>query len=87
MAEEAKKRPWWKDITKDQWYALGAGQAGWALDAFDVLLYVFALTTIMKEWGLTPAESGFLASLTLFSSAFGGIGFGAIADRIGRKNA
>ena len=87
MAEALKQEPWWKEITKNQWYALAAGQAGWALDAFDVLLYVFALTSIMKEWGLTPAEAGFLASLTLFSSAFGGIGFGVISDRIGRKKA
>jgi MFS family permease len=79
--------PWWKTITKTQWYALFAAQAGWALDAFDVLLYVFALTTIMKEWNLTATEAGFLASVTLFASAFGGICFGVIADRIGRKNA
>jgi len=79
--------PWWKTITKTQWYALAAAQMGWALDAFDVLLYVFALTTIMKEWNLTATEAGFLASVTLFASAFGGIFFGVIADRIGRKNA
>ncbi|HUK99312.1 MAG TPA: MFS transporter [Nitrospirota bacterium] len=87
METAVKAIPWWKEATKKQWYALFAGQAGWALDAFDVLLYVFALTTIMKEWGLSPAASGFLASTTLFASAFGGIAFGVIADRIGRKKA
>jgi len=79
--------PWGKTISKNQWYSLLAAQMGWALDAFDVLLYVFALTTIMKEWNLTATEAGFLASVTLFASAFGGICFGVIADRIGRKNA
>jgi MFS family permease len=87
MESATKAVPWWKAATKKQWYALFAGQAGWALDAFDVLLYVFALTTIMKEWGLTPAAAGFLAATTLFSSAFGGIFFGVLADRIGRKKA
>jgi MFS family permease len=87
METAIKELPWWKQITKKQWYAMFAGQAGWALDAFDVLLYVFALTTIMKEWGLSPAAAGFLASTTLFASAFGGIAFGVIADRIGRKKA
>ena len=87
MKSATKAVPWWKAATKKQWYALIAGQAGWALDAFDVLLYVFALTTIMKEWGLTPAAAGFLAATTLFSSAFGGIFFGVLADRIGRKKA
>lgn len=79
--------PWWKTISKTQWYALLAAMMGWALDAFDVLLYVFALTTIMKEWNLTTTQAGFLASVTLFASAFGGIVFGVLADRIGRKNA
>jgi len=79
--------PWWKTINKTQWYALLAAMMGWALDAFDVLLYVFALTTIMKEWNLTATQAGFLASVTLFASSFGGIVFGVIADRIGRKNA
>jgi len=79
--------PWWKTISKTQWYALLAAMMGWALDAFDVLLYVFALTTIMKEWNLSATQAGFLASVTLFASAFGGIVFGVIADRIGRKNA
>jgi len=87
METATKELPWWKQATKKQWYALFAGQAGWALDAFDVLLYVFALTTIMKEWGLSPAAAGFLASTTLFASAFGGIAFGVIADHIGRKKA
>ncbi len=75
----------WVLATPKQWSALFAGHAGWALTAFDVLLYVFALTTIMQEWGLSPTAAGFLASITLFSSAFGGIVFGVIADRIGRK--
>lgn len=79
--------PWWKTINKTQWYSLLAAMMGWALDAFDVLLYVFALTTIMKEWNLTATQAGFLASVTLFASSFGGIVFGVIADRIGRKNA
>jgi MFS family permease len=83
----ASPPPWWKEITRDQWYALLAGKIGWALDAFDVLLYVFCLKTIMEEWRLTPATAGFMVSLTLFASAFGGILFGAVADRIGRKNA
>ena len=83
----ASRLPWWKEITRNQWYALLAGKIGWALDAFDVLLYVFCLKPIMEEWHLGPATAGFMVSLTLFASAFGGILFGAVADRIGRKNA
>lgn len=79
--------PWYREITAKQWYALLAGQLGWALDAFDVMLYAFCLTAIMKEWQLAPAEAGFMVSVTLFASSFGGILFGELADRIGRKRA
>jgi len=79
--------PWYSEITSKQWYALAAGQAGWALDAFDVMLYSFCLTTIMREWNSTPAAAGFMVTVTLFASSIGGIVFGALADRIGRKKA
>jgi MFS family permease len=79
--------PWYREISAKQWYALLAGQLGWALDAFDVMLYSFCLTSIMDEWHLKPAEAGFMVTVTLFASSFGGILFGAIADRIGRKSA
>lgn len=79
--------PWYREISSKQWYALLAGHLGWALDAFDVMLYSFCLTSIMKEWSLNPKEAGFMVSVTLFASSFGGILFGTIADRIGRKKA
>jgi MFS family permease len=79
--------PWYREITAKQWYALFAGQLGWALDAFDVMLYSFCLTTIMDEWHLKPAAAGFMVTVTLFASSFGGILFGEVADRIGRKKA
>ena len=78
-------RPWWRDITRPEWYALAAAHAGLALDAFDVMLYAFVLSTIMGEWKLKPATAGFVASVTLFASAFGGMIFGAVANRLGRK--
>jgi MFS family permease len=54
------------------------------LDAMDVMLYAFALGAIRDEFGLSGAQAGALASVTLLSSAFGGIGFGILADRYGR---
>ncbi len=57
------------------------------LDAMDVLLYTFALTTIQKEFQFDSATAGLLASVTLLASAIGGILFGVIADYIGRTKA
>ncbi|MEK6687918.1 MAG: MFS transporter [Gemmatimonadota bacterium] len=61
-----------------------AATSGWMLDAMDVMLYAFALGAIRTEFGLTAVQAGGLASVTLLSSAFGGIGFGVLADRYGR---
>jgi MFS family permease len=64
--------------------SLVAGGLGWMLDAMDVMLYSMVLAQLMTELGMTKATAGFLNSLTLFSSAAGGILFGILADRIGR---
>lgn len=76
--------PWYRTITSAQWKSLLAAKLGWMLDAMDVMLYAFALTTIRDEFGLTAAGAGALASVTLVASAGGGILFGYLADRIGR---
>jgi MFS family permease len=81
------KSNWVHTIEPKQWKALLAAQLGWMLDAMDVMFYAFALTTIQKEFQLTSAEAGALASVTLIASAIGGIFFGAIADKIGRVRA
>lgn len=81
------KGPWYKDITKQQWKALIGAFLGWALDAFDFLLYNFVIVTLIKEWGLTTASIGLVASVTVVASALGGMVFGRVADRFGRMKA
>jgi MFS family permease len=73
-----------KSISREQWRVLIAAELGWMLDAMDVMLYAFALGAIQKEFGLSSAQAGALASVTLIASALGGIGFGILADKIGR---
>lgn len=75
---------WYATIGKRQWKALFAAQFGWMLDAMDIMFYAFALVSIQSEFRLTSAQAGAVASLTLLASAFGGIFFGALADRVGR---
>ncbi len=60
---------------------------GWMLDAFDVMLYALILTQVVDELGLTRAQGGLMASLTLATSAVGGLVFGVLADKLGRTRA
>jgi len=57
------------------------------LDAFDAMLYALVLADVMRELGISKATSGFLYTLTLLASGIGGVLFGFIADRVGRKRA
>ena len=67
--------------------ALVAASLGWMLDAFDVMLYAMVLSTLIGAMGMSMATAGLLGSATLLASAFGGMIFGVIADRYGRKPA
>lgn len=84
MNDTSSRNPWWREVDGVAWRALAGAGAGWMLDAMDIMLYTFALTKIREEFGLSDAQAGALASVTLFASAIGGIGFGALADRHGR---
>jgi MFS transporter, SHS family, lactate transporter len=41
---------WWKEPTKDQWYAYLAAWAGWTLDAFDFTAFLLIIAPIAKEF-------------------------------------
>lgn len=74
-------------ITRVQKRALLAASLGWMLDSMDVMLYSMVLVSIREELGLSGATSGLLISVTLASSAVGGLLFGMLADRAGRVRA
>ncbi|MBY0492895.1 MAG: MFS transporter [Cyanobacteria bacterium] len=79
--------PFWRGASPEARTALVAAGMGWLLDAFDVMLYALVLKSVSEELGLTQAQGGLMASLTLAASAVGGLLFGVIADRVGRTRA
>jgi MFS family permease len=74
-------------LTEPKWRALWAAMFGYMLDAMDWMLYAFALQSIRAEFGLSNAQAGLVSSATLITSAAGGLIFGVLADRIGRRRA
>ncbi|MGQ0764781.1 MAG: MFS transporter [Gemmatimonadota bacterium] len=79
--------PWYRTITADQWRALAAAKLGWMLDAMDFLLYVMAIGQLKAHFGFDDGTAGLLGTVTLITSAVGGIVFGVVADRVGRTRA
>jgi len=78
---------WLTETTGVQRRALLAASLGWMLDSMDIMLYSMVLSHMMADLGMSKGTAGLMASLTLASSAVGGIFFGILADRIGRTRA
>jgi MFS family permease len=78
---------WWRAGTPAARRALVAASLGWALDAFDVMLFSLTLASVISELGLSKTQAGALGSITLLGGAVGGLIFGHVADRFGRTRA
>lgn len=78
---------WPRDVSAAERATLIAGGFGWMLDAMDVMLYSIVLAYLIPALGISKSTGGLLNSLTLIASAIGGLLFGVVADRIGRKRA
>jgi len=80
---------WWRAADGRARHAFVAASLGWMLDSFDVMLYALVLAALIQDptLQLSAATAGQLGALTLLSAAVGGVVFGVLADRIGRKRA
>lgn len=76
-----------QQATPGQRRTLLAASLGWMLDSFDAMLYALVLAHVMRDLGMTKATAGLLSTLMLLASGIGGVMFGFLADRIGRKRA
>lgn len=83
--DAARDIPWWKEPTKDQWFAWIAGSLGWMLDAFDFTLFLLIMVPISKAFHVSITNVAWAITLTLWMRIVGGVANGWIADRIGRK--
>jgi MFS family permease len=88
----ATSQPWYAGVTRYQWLVLVIASAGWMFDAFEGqvfnitrgqmladLMGASSTTERVRMWG-----DAFLA-IFLIGGTLGGIAFGSLADRYGRK--
>ncbi|HET6500787.1 MAG TPA: MFS transporter [Amycolatopsis sp.] len=64
--------------------SLVASAIGYGADGFDNLMIGFALVPITRGLGLTTAQAGSLATVTLVGAVLGGVALGIAADYLGR---
>ena len=60
---------------------------GYGLDFYNLIIMAFLLAPVQKALGITLPQTGIIVAMTLTASVVGGIQFGWLGDKIGRKNA
>ena len=85
MAYAATSGSWWREPTKDNWYAFIAAWLGWTLDAFDFTVFLFLLVPIAKEFHADLTLVVLVGSLTMWMRFVGAMAAGWMADRMGRR--
>jgi MFS family permease len=61
---------------------------GWMFDHYDLMLFAYTASAIGKDWEWGAAftsNKAFLLGIALFTSGVGGVVFGGLADRFGRR--
>lgn len=92
-ALESASPRWYSEVTRYQWLVLVIASAGWVFDAFEGQLFNITRGDLLREilktvdvhqqkrWG------DLMLAVFLAGGTAGGIGFGKLADRFGRKPA
>jgi MFS family permease len=65
---------------------LAMSWAGWLFDFYDLMLFSFLLVPIRQDLGLSDSQLSLLLGSSLAATALGGLAFGWLADRFGRKS-
>ncbi|BCW42809.1 MFS transporter (plasmid) [Arthrobacter sp. StoSoilB3] len=73
-------------LTKPQFLAWLTAFAGWVFDYYEIALMTFLIVPIAVEFQLAGSQTALLLSLQLLGIAVGGVLFGYLGDRIGRRS-
>lgn len=86
------RQRWYAEVTRYQWLVLAIASAGWIFDVFEGQIYAITRDQMLSDLLRAPADSDgvkrwgeWLLSVFLVGGTLGGVGFGWLADRFGRK--
>ncbi|MEX2536704.1 MAG: MFS transporter, partial [Trueperaceae bacterium] len=68
-----------------QWRLFGVNGLVWAADAMEIIAIGFVIPSIIATFAIGPAAAGLVGSLFFAGMFVGAWGFGALADRLGRR--
>ena len=73
-------------LTPQHYHILLMSWAGWVFDFYDLILYTFLLIPIGQELHLSNVQLSFVLGASLAATAIGGVAFGILSDRFGRRS-
>ena len=74
-----------KKLNKDHYRIFGLSWAGWVFDFYDLLLFTFLISEIQSSLNINAEMLSLCLGISLFATGLGGILFGALGDKYGRK--
>lgn len=85
-------QPWYRGVSRYQWTVLLIASLGWIFDVFEGQIFVTSMNEAMPVLAPSGSERGDIAFYNniafgafLLGGALGGVAFGILSDRIGRK--
>src|SRR5690242_9650330 len=82
-------KPWYSGVTGYQWLVLAVASAGWIFDTFEGQIFNLTradlLKELLKDQQAAPFWGDVFLGVFLLGGTLGGIGFGWLADRWGRR--
>jgi MFS family permease len=87
--------PWWKELTRYQWFVFTVASLGWLFDTMDQQLFNLArISAVRALLSATPGDvkmegqvdfyGGVATTVFMIGWALGGLFFGILGDKIGR---
>ena len=72
-------------LEKDHYMVFGLSWAGWVFDFYDLVLFTFLISQLQNSLHFSAEMLALCLGLSLFATGLGGIIFGALGDKYGRK--
>jgi len=72
--------------TREHYRILLMSWAGWVFDFYDLILYTFLMIPIGRELDLSAVKLSYVLGTSLAATAVGGVVFGFLSDRFGRRS-
>jgi MFS family permease len=85
---DPERIPWYRGVTRSQWLVLLFASAGWLFDVYEGQIYTITRGHLLKDLNAGSDEAFYgeiFLAVFLAGGALGGIAFGILADRWGRR--